>query len=174
MLEALARRVAPSGWRVHDAIQWKDIPKLGIGTKGKGVERKTILAARLHATERACTVLVFSRDRDGTKNTARQREIEQTLEELANDGGIAIVGGVAVERLESWLLALSGRTGTEALRVSKTNQELESLCVPRKDTAAMVEHIERCELAAIPPDAGSLRAWLELAERHLQVMPSSE
>ena len=168
VLETLARHVAPSGWCVRDAMQWKNIPKLGIGTKGKGVERKAILAARLHATERGCAVLMFSRDRDGAKNIARQQEIEQTLAELANDGGIKIIGGVAVERLESWLLALSGCTGTEALRVSKTDQELDALGVQAKDTAAMVEHVGRCGLAALPEDAASLRAWLRLVEQHLQ------
>ena len=168
VLEVLARAVAPSGWRVRDAMQWKNIPKLGIGTKGKGVERKAILAARLHATERGCTVLMFSRDRDGPKNTARQREIEQTLTELANDGGISIVGGIAVERLESWLLALSGCAGTEALRDGKTDQQLEELGIPVKDTIAMVEHVGRCGLASIPADAASLRAWLKLAADHLQ------
>lgn len=163
VLEALARHVAPSGWRVRDAMQWKNIPKLTVGTKGKGVERKTILAARLHATERGCSVLMFSRDRDGPKNTARQ-EIEQTLAELANDGGIAIVGGVAVERLESWLLALSGCTGTEALRGGKTDHELDTLGVRAKDTAAMVEHVQRCGLASIASDAASLAAWLKRVE----------
>jgi hypothetical protein len=167
VLESLARLAAPSGWRVREAIQWKNIPKLGIGTKGKGVERKTILAARLHAMERGCTVLMFSRDRDGPKNTARQQEIEQTLAELANDGGIGIIGGIAVERLESWLLALSGCTGTEALRDGKTDQQLEELGVPAKDTVAMVEHVGRCRLALIPADAASLRAWLKLVADHL-------
>jgi hypothetical protein len=169
VLETLARRVAPAGWCVRDAMQWKNIPKLGIGTKGKGVERKTILAARLHASERGCTVLMFSRDRDGSKNTARQREIEQTLAELASDGGISIVGGVAVERLESWLLALSGCHGTEALRASKTDEELDKLGVRGKDTVTMVAHVERCEVAAIPADATSLRAWLQLVEQTLHV-----
>lgn len=168
VLEALARQAAPSGWCVRDAMKWKDIPKLGIGSKGKGVERKTILAARLHATERGCSVLMFSRDRDGPKNSARQQEIEQTLAELASEGGIATVGGIAIERLESWLLALSGCTGTEALRVSKTDQELDTLGVRAKDTVAMVEHVSRCGLSVLPADAASLRAWLKLVEQHLR------
>jgi hypothetical protein len=94
------------------------------------------------------------------------------LAELADDGGVAVVGGVAVERLESWLLALSGRTKTEALRVGKTDQELEQLGVRCKDTATMVEHVERCDLAAIPLDAASLREWLKLIEAHLKPRPS--
>ena len=167
VLETLARRAAPSGWRVRDAIQWKNIPKLGIGSKGKGVERKTILAARLHAKERGCSVLMFSRDRDGRKHTARQREIEETLAELASDSEIAVIGGICIERLESWLLALSGRTGIEATGAEKTDRELEALGVPPKDTVAMVEHVQRHELASIPSDAASLGAWLALVEAHL-------
>ncbi|HVI04371.1 MAG TPA: hypothetical protein VM869_37045 [Enhygromyxa sp.] len=168
VLEALARQVAPSGWCVRDAMQWKNIPKLAVGSKGKGVERKAILAARLHAMERGCAVLMFSRDRDGSKNTARQHEVEQTLAELASEDCIAIVGGIAVERLESWLLAVSGRTGTESLRVEKTDSELEALGVPAKDTAAMVELVERRGTASLPSDAASLSAWLQRAGVCLQ------
>ncbi len=168
VLETLAREVAPSGWRVRDAIQWKNIPKLRLGARGKGVERKSILAARLHASERGCSVLMFSRDRDGPKNAARQQEIEQTLAELAGEGGVAVIGGICVERLESWLLALDGRTGTEALRNNKADQELEALGVKPKRTAAMVEHVQRCGIKAIPADAASLRAWIELARSCLE------
>jgi hypothetical protein len=158
VLEALARQVAPSGWQVRDAIQWKSIRKLAVGTKGKGAERKAVLAAQLHAKERGCAVLLFSRDRDGQKYAERQGEIEAALAEL--DDSVAVAGGICVERLESWLLAVSGRTGTEDIRDTRTDAELESLGVRAKDTVTMVEHVQRHGIAAIPSDAASLKAWL--------------
>jgi hypothetical protein len=158
VLETLAKQVAPSGWQVRDAIQWKNISKLAVGTKGKGAERKAILAAHLHAKERGCSVLLFSRDRDGPKNVARQHEIEAAVAEL--EGSVAVAGGVCIERLESWLLALSGHTGTEELRDRRTDTELESLGVASKDTVSMAAYVQRHEIAAVPSDATSLNAWL--------------
>jgi hypothetical protein len=159
VLETLARHVAPAGWEVRDAMKWKDIPKLQVGSKGKGAERKVILAAHLHAKERGCTVLLFTRDRDAPKYAARQLEIERALDELS-DSSVAVAGGVCVERLESWVLAVAGRSKTQAMGKDKSDAELESLGIAAKDTAAMVEHVHRLGIAAVPSDAASLHAWL--------------
>lgn len=162
VLESLARRIIPSGWEVHDAMRWKDIPKLTVGARGKGLERKTVLAAHLHAKEKGCGALLFSRDRDAPKWHERVREIEATLAELETaDGGIAVAGAVCIERLESWLLALTGRTKTEELRDGRVDDELATLGVPAKDTARMVDLVERHGLAEVPPDALSLGIWIE-------------
>jgi hypothetical protein len=172
VLEALARQVVASGWRVRDAIRWKDIPKLRVGTKGKGAERQAVLAAHLHAKERGCTALLFSRDRDGSKNAAREREIEQAMAELeAGDGAVVVAGGVCVERLESWLLAVSGRTQSEDLGRSKVDEELAALGVPSKDTARMLELVERHGSTAVAPDATSLRRWIERVKTALASPP---
>jgi hypothetical protein len=159
VLETLARHKAPTGWEVRDAMKWKDIPKLRVGSRGKDIERKTVLAAHLHAKECGCTVLLFTRDRDGSNYAERQHEIEQALAELS-DSSVAAIGGVCVERLESWLLALTGRTKTESMGRDKTVNELEALGVKDKDTATMVDHVQRHGIAGIPPDATSLHAWL--------------
>lgn len=164
VLESLARHVVPTGWEVRDAMVWKDIPKLVVGTRGKGIERKTLLAARLHAMESGCDVVLFSRDRDGPKKDKheREREIEAVLAELdGDDGAVTVAGAVCIERLESWLLALTGRSRTEELGDDKVDLELEELGVPKKDTRRMLELIDRHGLAAVPPDAASLRTWME-------------
>jgi hypothetical protein len=159
VLETLARHKASMGWEVCHAMKWKDVTKLQVGSKGKGVERLTVLRLHLHAKEHGCTVMMFTRDRDSSKYAARHDEIEQALDEL-RDTSVAVVGGVCIERLESWLLALTGRTKTEHLGKAKTEADLQALGVPSKDTAAMVEHVQQHGLAAIPPDAASLHAWL--------------
>jgi hypothetical protein len=118
-----------------------------------------VLAAHLHARERGCDALLFSRDRDG--DTEREQEIQGALLELEADARLAIAGGVCVERLESWVLALTGRTKSELLRDGKVDEALAHHGVPAKDTARMIALIEQHGLDAVPPDAASLRAWLE-------------
>lgn len=88
VLESLARQVVPTGWDVHDAMVWKDIPKLAIGTRGQGLERKTVLAARLHAKESGCDVVLFSRDRDGPKKDTGSARYHPMLDPCAR-GSIA-------------------------------------------------------------------------------------
>jgi hypothetical protein len=159
VLEALARQIAPNGWEVRDAMKWKDIPKLRVGSKGKGAERQVVLAAHLHAKERGCTVLLFARDRDHPKYAPRQLEVEQALAELL-DSSVTVAGGVCVERLESWVLAVAGRTKTQDMGKDRIATELEALGITAKDTAAMVEHVQRRGIAAVSSDAVSLHAWL--------------
>jgi hypothetical protein len=172
VLESLARHVVPTGWEVHDAMVWKDIPKLAIGTRGMGLERKTVLAARLHATESGCDVVLFSRDRDGPKKDEREHEIEGVLAELAADPGVAVAGAVCIERLESWLLALSGRSRTEDFGNAQVDEELAKLGVPKKDTVRMLELVERRGLAQVPGDARSLRTWIDRVRAVLTTEPT--
>jgi hypothetical protein len=174
VLESLARHVVPTGWEVHDAMVWKNIPKLAIGTRGKGLERKTVLAARLHAMESGCDVVVFSRDRDGPKKDKgeREQEIEAVLAELEGDARVTVVGAVCIERLESWLLALSGRSRTEGFGDAQVDEELAKLGIPKKDTVRMLELVERHGLAKVPPDARSLRTWIDRVRAALSTDPS--
>jgi hypothetical protein len=154
---------------------WKGIPKLAIGTRGKGIERKILLAARLRAKESGCDVVLFSRDRDGPKpdKREREREIEAVLAELeADDGAVTVAGAVCIERLESWLLALTGRARTEELGDDKVDLELEELGVPKKDTRRMLELIERHGLAIVPADASSLRTWMNRVRAALASEPT--
>lgn len=163
VLEALLRKVRPDGWRVVDAIPWKKTPKLQVGIGGKG-ERLNVERAYHHAKKRGCDVLVFTRDRDKAKFTHRHDDIEQAIAGL--DGtGPAIVGGVAIEKLESWLAAIAGIEGSEALR--RPEEKLAELGIEEKDTDAMVRFVEEKDLARIPDDARSLRRWLDRASRAL-------
>jgi hypothetical protein len=67
---------------------------------------------------------------------------------------------ICVERLESWLLASTGRTGSERLRDGKVDEALAEHGVPAKDTERMLALVERHGLDAVPSDASSLQAWL--------------
>jgi hypothetical protein len=163
VIEALLRKVRPDGWKVVDAIPWKKTPKLQVGIGGKG-EKLNVERAYHHAKKRGCDVFVFTRDRDKARFAHRDDDIEQAIAAL--DGtGPAIVGGIAIEKLESWLAAIAGIEGSEALR--RPEEKLAEFGIGEKDTDAMVRFVEETGLAGIPADARSLRRWLERASRAL-------
>lgn len=162
VLESLLRQVRDDGWKVVDAIRWTRLPKLQVGIGKKG-EEQNVRRAFHHARKRGCEILVFSRDRDGPKFAHREEDIERALASLSTEeSGPAVVGAVAVERLEAWILAISGQRRSEDLR--KPEEHLPHAGVPSKDTAAMVALVERCGLSRIPDDASSLRRWLTRAK----------
>jgi hypothetical protein len=166
VVEALLRQIRPDGWQVVDAILWKNIPKLRVGIGGKG-EGLNVRRALHHAKKRGCDVLAFTRDRDKAKFAHREKEIEATLDALRSEGAAApaIIGGVAIEKLESWLAALSGVQTSEDLR--RPEEKLAELGIDDKDTAAMVRFVEDTGLGNVPADALSLRRWLDRARNIL-------
>ncbi len=166
VVEALLRQIRPDGWQVVDAILWKNIPKLRVGIGGKG-EGLNVQRAIHHAKKRGCDVLAFTRDRDKAKFAHREREIEATLAELRDQGaaGPGIIGGVAIEKLESWLAALAGAQDSESLR--RPEERLAELGIGEKDTAAMVRFVEETGLGKVPADALSLLRWLDRAREIL-------
>ncbi len=161
VLEALLREVRREGWEIVDALPWKTLPKLQVGIGKKG-EEHNVRRAYHHAKKRGCEVLVFTRDRDGVKFAHREEDIDRAVADLRTNGdGPAIVGAVAVEKLEGWLLAVAGARRSEEQR--RPEEQLTDLGVEPKDTAGMVALVEQHGLAAIPEDARSLRKWLEQA-----------
>lgn len=170
--EALLRQVRPEGWKVVAAIRWKEIPKLQVGIGGRG-EELNVHRAHHHARKRGCDVFAFTRDRDGTKFAHREEEIERAIERLEESPatGPAVVGGVAIEKLESWLVAIAGTHGSEGHR--RPEEVLAGLGIAEKDTAAMVRFVEETGIQDIPSDARSLRRWLDRAQRALGEPASS-
>jgi hypothetical protein len=120
------------------------------------------------AADAGCEVVAFSRDVDS--DDEREDAIEEGIRrarELFADGP-EIIGGVAKPALEGWILALLGERGSERLSLKRATMALVKKRVPAKDGPAMVRVVEREGLGAIPPDAASLRAWLENAEAVLR------
>ena len=155
VVQALVKSVAPET-EIIDGLAWRHVPKLRVGMRGQGVEARVVRALRLRAKEAGSDALVFLRDRDG--NRKRAQEIEAALEEP----GHPAAGGVCIERLESWLLALAGVAGAEGMSNGKVDKALEEMGIPPKDTAKMVQLVEEQGLDAAPPDAKALRAWLAM------------
>jgi hypothetical protein len=116
----------------------------------------------LRARERGCHAVVFIRDRD--RDRRREKMIEAAVRGALKlfDQPPRVIGGVAVENLEAWLLALKGVPQTETIADSATVLE-EQHGIARKKTGPMVNLVLHAKLRQISPDAHSLRLWLRRA-----------
>jgi len=159
ILEALLRRVRDDGWRVRDGVRWKDIRHYRPGDF-RSAETRKVMRLLFRAAEQGYDVIVFSRDRDGDvqREVDVQRGIRDALEE---DPSLRVVGGVAREEVEAWILALLGQQGSEA----HTNPKAVLSAQPHRigSRAQKVEAVEGADMSRIPDDAESLHAWLERA-----------
>lgn len=173
-IEALLRQRAPEGWKISDAVLWKQIRKYRSGDH-RNPETRAVLGLAQLAKERRFDALVFTRDRDGEKPEHAQREQDVTrgIEDAPSviAGAPPIVGGLAVQRLESWVLATQGVRGTESMRNAEVDRRLSDMAIPPKDTAAMVAALQEADLSALPEDARSLRKWLDRAGEVLGTPP---
>ncbi len=107
-------------------------------------------------------MLAFTRDRDKPKYEHRVKEIEAAIAALDRDeDGPAIIGAVAIEKLESWLVALAGIAGSEGM--TRPEEVLSRRGIAEKDTEAMLNLVTDAALSRIPADAVSLRTWLDRA-----------
>lgn len=165
VLEALLRRVEPAGWEVGGAVQWKGIRKFRVGAAAHA-DTHNVMGAANDAREAGCQVLAFTRDRDNDMSRPAAIAEGITRATIAMTS-VGIVGGCACPTLEGWLLALSGKTGTERMSPTKASDELVKAGVRSKDGAAMVAVVENANLEAVPRDAGSLLCWLEQARSTL-------
>ena len=174
--EVLMRKTKADGWEVHEGIRWASIRKYRPNRPGAH-EVRNVLGAALMAREEGCDVLAFVRDRDGSHanpNHQRERDIELGIETAVETHGDAlrIAGGVAIKKLESWLVALAGRRGSEQER--RPEEILESLGVHEKNTREMVEFAEGSDLDDIPDDAESLLLWRDRVKKALDPTTDTE
>ena len=162
VLEALLRRIAPDGWEISGAVLWKNIRKFKIGDR-RSPETRNVLGALQMASDEGCDALIFLRDRDRYED--REAAIEQGIEQAASHAPeVAVVGGVAIEELEAWLLAMKGERGSER------HADAKSVLGERHGISRrinMVELIESCDLDRLPDDARSLGVWLGRAREVL-------
>lgn len=163
VLEALLRKVAPDGWEVVDARPWSSLVKLTQRTGASG-DARNLRKVLLHATEQGCDVVVFSRDRDGAKNRSRQVELDAIVSESSAAGTVKVVGSVAVETLEAWVLAAAGDRKCESY-ADPARELTERFEVPPKDTRAMVALVEAADLSAAAACSASLQRWIGSARR---------
>ncbi len=155
IIEALLRKTAKAEFTVVDARVWKRIRKFKAG-KHAQPETRNVLGLMNEAEEAGCDVLVFVRDQDGYDD--RQASIEIGIRQ-ACDGRFApaIVGGVAVQEIESWVLALRGE------RYAERHADAKAVLVKKHGIttcAGKVGAVESADRSKIPEDTASLLAWL--------------
>jgi len=161
VLEALLRHISPDGFRIVDAVQWKKLPYYRTRDRLPKDELNTQALWSL-ARERNCDLVVFSRDRDGfvDRQTAVNRGISW-LDERAANAKLSIVGGVAIECIEAWVLAVMGERKTESLGRIRPKE----IVTEQGLAGALASTVEGANLGAVPDDAGSLKSWLARAAR---------
>ncbi|MGC4067241.1 MAG: hypothetical protein QM784_21885 [Polyangiaceae bacterium] len=160
VLEALVCAVAGTPCECVGAKVWKNLPALRPGQGEGAVEQRRVDQLVLLAGEQNADVLVFARDRDGDK--AREKSIEQGITNAPKS--VRVVGGVAIETIEAWILALKGEHGSEELSNPKEHLKRRH---DVDDTQLKAEVVTNANLDRVPEDARSLRLWLERARQHL-------
>jgi hypothetical protein len=158
ILEALLRKLAAADFSVTGARAWKRIRKFRFNDP-LHAETQNVLGLMIEAEEAGADVLVFVRDHDGYPD--RQLDIEEGIRRSRQgDFKPAVVGGVAVQEVEAWILALLGEHRSEGHADAKAVLEKKHHIA---DCAAKVAVIEGADLARLPDDAASLQAWLNEA-----------
>jgi hypothetical protein len=158
VLVGLLRRVRADGWTIVGACNWSMLRKFRANTSGTRTpaDARNVAIAALKAREAGADVLVFSRDEDGDAD--RSAAISRGKADASvKVPSVRVVGGLAVQCIEAWLLALVGERGTEGLHRARAKTQLEARA---QDTATKVAIIDAADLDALPEDARSLRAWL--------------
>lgn len=155
VIEALLRQVAAAEITIGGACVWKKIRKYRSGAHAQR-ETRSVLGLMIEAEELGCDAVVFVRDRDG--DAKRQADIEAGVHQArAGEFVPVVVGGVAVEEIEAWILAILGERRseqhTDAKAVLKERHGIDS-----RDK--MVAVIQKRRLEDVPEDATSLHAWL--------------
>lgn len=163
MLEKLAAKLGAS-IDVVDAAQWKHIRKYRAGDRASP-ERRNVLGVAAMARDVGAEVLVFVRDRDA--DASRGAEIDGAIPAAETINEIRVAGGVAIEEIEAWLLALLGQRGSEALSDAKA-----VLSKQGYDTLEQkLDIIDGCQLDRVPDDAGSLARWVERFRTAFEIGP---
>jgi hypothetical protein len=156
LIEALLHKLGVDV-QVANGRRWKDIAKYAAGSK-RSRENKNVLGAAQEALDLKCEALIFVRDLDG--EPSRRAEIKQGLVEAAEKfPGLTVCGGVAAQQIEAWILALLGHHGSASHSDSKVALRAHGL----ETRAQKIDAVANADLARVPPDAESLKEWLDSA-----------
>ena len=155
VLEALLRKVTAAGWQVVDATCWKNIRKYR-ARPPMNAEVRNVMGVALQAQEAGAGVVAFTRDRD--RDERREADVIRGIEEASNNLSPcpSIIGGVAIEAIEAWTLALSGERHSH--RYPRPKEYLAAGKITDQVTA-----IESADIHSPELDSPSLRAWLDQA-----------
>ncbi len=152
VLQALLEGVAPGAFEVVAARPWSAGGRSFRRGGATTAEARRVAAWFLDAQEKHCDLLVYVRAESHAQGRAKGAADHPTVD---------VVGGLAIQAIEGWLLALRGEPKSERVKAragKKRVQDAGLTC-----TADMVECVRGADLDRLPPDAHSLRAWLDQA-----------
>ncbi len=161
VLRALLERCADTSTtlEIAGARRWKDIRKFRAGGHASA-EARAVVGLHVDAVEHGCAVLAFVRDTDG--DTQRAADIDDGLAlARARFPTVEAIGGVAVQSLDAWGLALAGQRRTEALKPAAAKAALDANGTG--STEARAQAVREADLDALPDDAASLAAFIDRA-----------
>lgn len=150
VVQALLDHALERNWQMVGAIAWKNIRKFRAGGHATAEERNVLGVAQM-AREAKADLLVFVRDRDGDRQ--REKDIARAMAQI---DGLQVVGGVAVESIEAWVIAICGDPKAETYSEPKDQ-------LPNHDIACaadMVDLIRSAGSKIASAPAPSLRHWL--------------
>ena len=150
VIEALMTKVRLTGW-LHPGDDDLEGRAQAEGQYAGRGDARTVAVVALRAREMGCNALVFLRDRDGYPS--RQRTIGQAIATL-DERRLQVAGGVPVEKLEHWLLALKGQTNAHG-DVDPIASLAKRHGVPAKQASAMVQLVWSSRLLDALSDAVS-------------------
>jgi hypothetical protein len=154
VLQHWAARVANIAITPVGGVCWKDIPMLKPGGH-RGHEQRRVAALAVLGKENGAELVVFSRDRD--RDLDRAKTVDQGIEEANRLGGARVTGGLAIEAIESWVLAAKGERHTEHhARPKERLAQVHGIA----DVESMVAAIGEADLGCLPDDALSLAEWI--------------
>lgn len=163
VLQALLERCAGGAIEVGGARRWKEITKYKSGGH-VSAEARAVLGLHVDAIEHGCSVLAFVRDTDG--DTQRAADIALGLAMAQeNFPAVEAVGGVAIQSLDAWGLALAGERRTEARNRATTKAALDANGAG--STEARAQAVRDADLNKLPADAASLAAFIDRAREVL-------
>ena len=164
LLHALLEKKASLLPEIVGARIWKRIRKFRLAKHGDA-ETHNVLGLLVEADEVGADVLVFVRDQDGDEE--RERAVKEGIRLAREDGRFhaKVAGGVAVQEIEAWLLAMLGERRSEDRADPKTHLRDHHGVADREGKIRVVEN---ATLNNLPPDANSLRDWLHSVEVALE------
>lgn len=163
VVEALARRVPGTRpWIVVNGRSFHGVTKLraNVGHEGLAREARNVEALVFESTRKdGADAILLVRDRDGKQG--REVSFREGVEKARvwND---RVAAGMAIETLDSWLEACSGKRDSER---KGAKERLRS--GDEGGLAAYLAIVESADLDQLPDDATSLRAWLSAVRASL-------
>ena len=156
ILEALAERLKGQPLEFVGGLAWHRIRKNKRMRGLTSAEARNVMGLALDARAAGCEAVVFVRDQDG--HSQRAADVEEGIQAARSHcPGLLIIGGMAVEEIEAWLLAMLGERKSESHKHPKEVLQERHGISNRLDKTRVVEE---ANFAKLPEDAHSLRTWM--------------